>query len=71
MTLKIGGGGGGGRVAIEFEAISRRLKRGVLEGAVRDRWGDHACRILRVLDEKGKLHEDHVRISLGVVGLSY
>lgn len=47
-------------MAIEFEAITRRLKRGVLEGAVRDRWGDHACRILRVLDEKGKLHEDHV-----------
>jgi DNA-directed RNA polymerase III subunit RPC3 len=57
-----GGGGGGGKVAIEFEAITKRLKRGVLEGAVRDRWGDHACRILRVLDEKGKLHEDHVCI---------
>ncbi|KAG8724127.1 RNA polymerase III subunit C82 [Ceratobasidium sp. 395] len=55
-----GGGGGGGKVAIEFEAITKRLKRGVLEGAVRDRWGDHACRILRVLDEKGKLHEDHI-----------
>ncbi|KAG9084886.1 RNA polymerase III subunit C82 [Ceratobasidium sp. UAMH 11750] len=54
------GGGGGGKVAIEFEAITKRLKRGVLEGAVRDRWGDHACRILRVLDEKGKLHEDHI-----------
>ncbi|KAF8753306.1 RNA polymerase III subunit RPC82 [Rhizoctonia solani] len=28
------GGGGGGKVAVEFEAISRRLKRGVVEGAV-------------------------------------
>ncbi|CAE6470055.1 unnamed protein product [Rhizoctonia solani] len=60
LSISGGGGGGGGKVAIEFEAISRRLKRGVVEGAVRDRWGDHACRILRVLDEKGKLHEDHI-----------
>ncbi|KAF8599598.1 hypothetical protein BDV93DRAFT_497587 [Ceratobasidium sp. AG-I] len=60
LSISGGGGGGGGKVAIELEAITRRLKRGVLEGAVRDRWGDHACRILRVLDEKGKLHEDHI-----------
>ncbi|CAE6341174.1 unnamed protein product [Rhizoctonia solani] len=60
LSISGGGGGGGGKVAVEFEAISRRLKRGVVEGAVRDRWGDHACRILRVLDEKGKLHEDHI-----------
>ncbi|KAJ1307949.1 hypothetical protein OPQ81_002026 [Rhizoctonia solani] len=60
LSITGGGGGGGGKVAVEFEAISKRLKRGVVEGAVRDRWGDHACRILRVLDEKGKLHEDHI-----------
>ncbi|KAB5593960.1 DNA-directed RNA polymerase III subunit C3 [Ceratobasidium theobromae] len=60
LSISGGGGGGGGKVAIEFEAISKRLKRGVVEGVVRDRWGDHACRILRVLDEKGKLHEDHI-----------
>ncbi|KAF8734231.1 RNA polymerase III subunit RPC82, partial [Rhizoctonia solani] len=60
LSISGSGGGGGGKVAVEFEAISRRLKRGVVEGAVRDRWGDHACRILRVLDEKGKLHEDHI-----------
>ncbi|QRV90096.1 DNA-directed RNA polymerase III subunit C3 [Ceratobasidium sp. AG-Ba] len=60
LSTSAGAGGGGGKVSIEFEAITKRLKRGVLEGAVRDRWGDHACRILRVLDEKGKLHEDHI-----------
>ncbi|KZT57494.1 hypothetical protein CALCODRAFT_496129 [Calocera cornea HHB12733] len=44
-----GGGGGEGKVQVEFETIAERMRRRVVEGYVRERWGDGAGRVLGVL----------------------
>ncbi|KAG8901824.1 RNA polymerase III subunit C82 [Tulasnella sp. 403] len=54
------GGGGHGRVTVEFDVIGRRLKMRVLESNVRERFGDDAVKIVRILVEKGKMDEKHL-----------
>ncbi|KDQ13190.1 hypothetical protein BOTBODRAFT_111828 [Botryobasidium botryosum FD-172 SS1] len=54
------GGISSGKVSVELEIIGKRLKRRVLEGVVREKWGDEGVRIVRILIDKGKLSEDHV-----------
>ena len=56
------GGGGSGRVTIEFDVIGRRLKMRVFESNVRERFGDDAVKVIRILVDKGKMDEKHVRI---------
>jgi DNA-directed RNA polymerase III subunit RPC3 len=47
----------GSKVQVEFEIISRRLQRHVLETAVREKYGDEGVRILRLLLKTGKMDE--------------
>lgn len=56
-----GGGGGSGRVTVEYEVIGRRLKLRVFESNVRERYGDEAVKVVRILLDKGKMDEKHVR----------
>lgn len=55
-----GGGGGSGRVTVEFDRIGRRLKQRVYESNVRERFGDDAVKVIRILMDKGKMDEKHV-----------
>lgn len=50
----------GGKISVEFELVAKKLRLGVLEGFVRERWGDVGVRIVRVLLDKGKMDEKHV-----------
>jgi DNA-directed RNA polymerase III subunit RPC3 len=50
----------GSKVQVEFEIIARRLRRRVLETAVREKHGDEGVRILRLLLETGKMDEKQV-----------
>ena len=54
------GGGGAGKVQVEFEIICRRLRQRVLEAVARERYGDDAVRIIRVLLTMDKMDEKHV-----------
>jgi DNA-directed RNA polymerase III subunit RPC3 len=54
------GGGGTGKVQVEFEIICRRLRQHVLEAVARERYGDGAVRIIRVLLTMDKMDEKHV-----------
>ena len=58
-----GAGGAGGKVSVEFDVIGRRLKIRVFESVVRERFGDDAVRIVRILLDKGKMDEKHVCFS--------
>ncbi|KAG9036468.1 RNA polymerase III subunit C82 [Tulasnella sp. JGI-2019a] len=59
--------GGEGKVTVEFEVIGTRLKQKAFEGALRDRFGDDAVKVVRILLNKGKLDEKHLaKISLMV-----
>lgn len=55
-----GVGGGAKKVAVEYENIGRRLRLKVFESFVRERWGDNAVRVIRILLDKGKMDEKHV-----------
>ncbi|KAG8947303.1 RNA polymerase III subunit C82 [Tulasnella sp. 424] len=55
-----GGGGGSGRVTVEFDRIGRRLKQRVYESNVRERFGDDAVKVIRILMDKGKMDEKHL-----------
>ncbi|KAG8991695.1 RNA polymerase III subunit C82, partial [Tulasnella sp. 427] len=54
------GGGGSGRVTVEFDRIGRRLKQRVYESNVRERFGDDAVKVIRILLDKGKMDEKHL-----------
>lgn len=54
------GGGGTGKVQVEFEIICKRLRQRVLEAVARERYGDDAVRIIRVLLTMDKMDEKHV-----------
>ena len=54
------GGGGTGKVQVEFEIICRRLRQRVLEAVARERYGDDAVRIIRILLAMDKMDEKHV-----------
>jgi DNA-directed RNA polymerase III subunit RPC3 len=55
------GGGGTGKVQVEFEIICKRLRQRILEAVARERYGDDAVRIIRVLLIMDKMDEKHVR----------
>ncbi|KAG8958894.1 RNA polymerase III subunit C82 [Tulasnella sp. 408] len=59
MAPVSGGGGGSGRVTVEFDRIGRRLKQRVYESNVRERFGDDAVKVIRILIDKGKMDEKH------------
>lgn len=49
-----------GKVHVEFEIVCRRLRRRVLEAVARERYGDEAVRIIRLLLVNGKMGGDQV-----------
>ena len=51
------GGPSSGKVYVEYEIICRRLRRRVLEAVARERYGDEAVRIIRLLLENGKSNQ--------------
>ena len=55
------GGGSSGKIFVEFEIINRRMKRRVLEAVAREKFGDEAVRIVRLLLDTGKMGGDQVR----------
>jgi len=55
-----GGTGGGKKVAIEYENVGRRLRFKIFETFVRERWGELAIRVLRLLIDKGKMDEKQI-----------
>lgn len=52
---------GDNKVHVEFDTISKRLRRRVLEAVTRERHGDDGVRIVRLLLDVGKMDEKHVR----------
>ncbi|KAF9234765.1 RNA polymerase III subunit RPC82-domain-containing protein [Melanogaster broomeanus] len=48
------------KVYVEFDIISKRLKRRVLEAVTRERHGDDGVRVVRLLLDVGKMDEKHV-----------
>ena len=55
-----------GKMHVEFEIICQRLRRRVLESVARERYGDEAVRIIRMLLDNGKMGGDQVKLSLGI-----
>lgn len=51
---------GDNKINVEFDTISKRLRRRVLEAVTRERHGDHGVRIVRLLLDIGKMDEKHV-----------
>lgn len=56
------GGGGQGRVTVQFGTIGKRLRMRVFESVVRERFGEDAVKVVRILIDKGKLDEKHVSL---------
>ncbi|KAH8117214.1 hypothetical protein DFH11DRAFT_1815987 [Phellopilus nigrolimitatus] len=54
------GGTSYGKVYVEFEIVCRRLRRRVLEAVARERYGDEAVRVIRLLLENGKMGGDQI-----------
>ncbi|KAK7693283.1 hypothetical protein QCA50_002850 [Cerrena zonata] len=50
----------GSKVQVEFDIISKRLKRRILESVARERHGDAAVRIIRLLLQTGKMDEKQI-----------
>lgn len=50
------------KVYVEFGIIGRRLRRRVLEAVARERHGEDAVRIIRLLLDVGKMDEKQVRL---------
>jgi len=50
----------GSKVQVEFDIIGKRLKRRILEAVVRERHGDDAVRVVRLLLDTGKMDEKQV-----------
>ncbi|KZT26340.1 hypothetical protein NEOLEDRAFT_1155836 [Neolentinus lepideus HHB14362 ss-1] len=51
---------GGSKIQVEFEIVCRRLRRRVLEAVTRERHGDDAVRIVRLLLDTGKMDEKQI-----------
>ncbi|THH10267.1 hypothetical protein EW145_g1436 [Phellinidium pouzarii] len=49
-----------GKVHVELEIVCRRLRRRVLEAVARERYGDEAVRIIRLLLANGKMGGDQI-----------
>lgn len=54
----------GSKVQVEFEIISSRLRRRILEAVTRERHGDEGVRIVSLLLNTGKMDEKQVTPSL-------
>lgn len=54
----------GSKVQVEFDIISKRLRQRVLETVARERHGDEAVRIIRLLLETGKMDEKQVCLAV-------
>ncbi|OCB84153.1 hypothetical protein A7U60_g8829 [Sanghuangporus baumii] len=54
------GGVTSGKVFVEYEIISRRLRRRILEAVARERYGDEAVRVIRLLLDNGKMGGDQI-----------
>ncbi|KAL0140990.1 RNA polymerase III subunit RPC82-domain-containing protein [Mucor lusitanicus] len=52
---------GASQYAVNFAKLRHTMKRRVVEGLVRERYGVATCRILRILIERGKLDESQVQ----------
>lgn len=52
---------GANQFAVNFEKLRGSMKRRVMEGLVREKYGVATCRILRILIERGKLDESQVQ----------
>ncbi|KAI8092326.1 RNA polymerase III subunit RPC82-domain-containing protein [Gilbertella persicaria] len=52
---------GANQYAINFEKLRNTMKRKMVEGLVRERYGVATCRIMRILIERGKLDESQVQ----------
>ncbi|KAF9228785.1 hypothetical protein BS17DRAFT_799459 [Gyrodon lividus] len=48
------------KVHVEFDIISKRLRRRVLEAVAKERHGDNGVRIVRLLLDVGKMDEKHI-----------
>lgn len=51
----------GSKVQVEFEIISTRLRRRILEAVAREKHGDEGVRIISLLLSTGKMDEKQVR----------
>lgn len=52
---------GANQYAVNFQKLRHSMRRRLIEGLVRERYGVATCRILRILIEKGKLDESQVQ----------
>lgn len=52
---------GANHYAVNFAKLRNSMKRRVVEGLVRERYGIATCRIMRILIERGKLDESQVQ----------
>ncbi|KAI8645635.1 RNA polymerase III subunit RPC82-domain-containing protein [Parasitella parasitica] len=52
---------GASQYAVDFAKLRNTMKRRVVEGLIRERYGVATCRILRILIERGKLDESQVQ----------
>lgn len=57
----------GSKVQVEFDIISSRLRRRILEAVTRERHGDEGVRIVSLLLSTGKMDEKQVRSEFGGV----
>lgn len=55
---------GDNKISVEFDTISKRLRRRILEAVTRERHGDEGVRVVRLLLDVGKMDEKHVRSRL-------
>jgi DNA-directed RNA polymerase III subunit RPC3 len=53
---------GDNKINVEFDTISKRMRRRVLEAVTRERHGDDGVRIVRLLLDVGKMDEKQVSI---------
>lgn len=52
----------GSKIQVEFGIIRSRLKRRIIEAVARERYGEEAVRIIRLLLDTGKMEEKQVSV---------
>ncbi|KAG1449141.1 hypothetical protein G6F46_008167 [Rhizopus delemar] len=52
---------GANHYAVNFEKLRNTMKRRIIEGLVRERYGVATCRVFKILIEKGKLDESQIQ----------
>ncbi|KAI9662185.1 MAG: RNA polymerase III subunit C82 [Trizodia sp. TS-e1964] len=58
--LRLVGSRGLGDWAVDFSSLTKRLKQQSLEDIITQRFNSDACRLVRILNEKGKLDEKQI-----------